>query len=47
MSRIITKHIRDEPSAAHNPKNSADAKHRTTENKNGAALFRYCAVFAI
>ncbi len=45
MPRIITKHIRDEPTAAHNHKNSADAKHRTIENKNGAALFRYCAVF--
>ena len=45
MLRIITKHIRNKPSAAHNRKNSTDAKHRTTENKNGAAPFRYCAVF--
>ena len=27
------------------PRNGADNEHKTTENKNGAALFRYCAVF--
>lgn len=44
MPRIIRKHNRDDPGTPHNPEPGRQHNKKKREYKNGAALFRYCAV---